>query len=52
MVVILGADTQAGSEGALDSVPFVASSPPLGVPLLSFGPEVCSSGLLYCPPMP
>ena len=52
MVVILGADTQAGLEGTLDSVPFVASPPPLGVPLLSSEPEVCFSGLLSCPPMP
>ena len=51
MVVILGADTQAGLEGTLDSVPFVASPPPLGVPLLSPEPEV-SSGLLSCPSMP
>ena len=52
MVVILGAGTQAGLAGTLDSVPFVASPPPLGVSLLSSEPEVCSSGLLSCPSMP
>ena len=53
MVVILGAGTQAGLAGALlDSVPFVASPPPLGVSLLSSEPEVCFSVLLSCPSMP